>query len=222
MLLSMSTRPSRLRADVPESRDDRSASSIRLIGRRRNDDHQRLAQDGRRHDVEQFGESPFARRPHHGQLLEELVQELDRGRALPHARRRPGPAQNEPAPLVPAGLQAERRRERDRLFQRFPLFGRRLGARQPGIDQDGQVLLVLLLELLDHQLAAAGRRPPVDPARAVAGAIIAQPVVFHLLRRTVMPLAAPVFGRLPLHLEPAPRQMADPWDRPRSGRAARS
>ncbi len=87
--------------------------------------------------------------------------------------------------------------------------GAGLGARQPGIDQDGQVLLVLLLELLDHQLAAPGRRPPVDPARAVARAVIAQPVVFHLLRRAVVPLAAPVFGRLPLHLKPAAGQMAD-------------
>ena len=42
--------------------------------------------------------------------------------------------------------------------------GAGLGPRQPGIDQDGKVLLVLLLEFLDHRLAAAGRRPPVDPA----------------------------------------------------------
>ena len=122
----------------------------------------------------------------------------------------PGPAQDEPAALVPAGLQAERRRERDRLLERLALFGRGLGPRQPGIDQDRQVLLVLLLEFLDHQLAAAGRRPPVDPPRAVAGAVIAQSMVFHLLRRAVVPLAAPVLGRLPLHLEPAPGQLADP------------
>ena len=133
-------------------------------------------------------------------------KQLDRSRPLPHARRGARPAQHEPAALVPAGLQAKRRRERDRLFQCLPLFGRGLGSRQPGIDQDGQVLLVLLLELLDHQLAPAGRCPPVDPPRAVARAIIAQAMVFHLLRRAVMPLAAAVFGRLPLHLEPAPRQ----------------
>ena len=209
MLLRVNTRPSRLRAEVPENRDDRSASSIRLSGRVEMIDQQRLTQHGRRHDVEQFGESPFADRPHDGQLLEELVQQFDRGRALPHARRRPRPAQNESAALVPAALETERGRERNRLFERLPLFGGGLGARQPRIDQDGQVLLVLLLEFLDHQLAAAGRRPPMDPARAVAGPVIAQPVVFHLLRRTVMPLAAPVLGRLALHLKPATGQMAD-------------
>ena len=41
------------------------------------------------------------------------------------------------------------------------------GARQPGIDQDCQVLLVLVLEFLDHELTAASRCSPVDPAWAV-------------------------------------------------------
>ena len=189
---------------------------------RRDDDQERLAQDGRRHDVEQLGQSSFAGRPHDGELLEKLVQELDRSRALPDARGRAGPAQDEPAPLVPAGLQAERRRERDRLLDGFPLLGGRLGARQPRIDQDRQVLLVLLLELLDHQLAAAGRRPPVDPPRAVARAVIAQPMVFHLLRRTVMPLARAGSRSPGAASETSAGSDGRSWDRPRSGRAARS
>ena len=55
---------------------------------------------------------------------------------------------------MPAGLQADRRGERDGLLDRLALLGRRLRPRQPGVDQDRQVLLVLLLEFLDHQLAA--------------------------------------------------------------------
>ena len=50
--LSKSTRPDRPRVEAPDSRDDRSASSIRFK-RPGGDDHQQgLAQDGRRHDVE--------------------------------------------------------------------------------------------------------------------------------------------------------------------------
>ena len=90
-----------------------------------------------------------------------------------------------------AGLQADRRGEPDRLLQRLALLGRHLGPGEPRVEQDGQVLLVLLLELLDHRLAEPRRGPPVDPARAVAGPVVAQAVVFLLLRRAVVPLAAP-------------------------------
>ena len=58
----------------PPSRDDRSASSIRLIGRVETMTRMRLAQDGRRHDVEELRQPSFARRPHHGELFEQLVQ----------------------------------------------------------------------------------------------------------------------------------------------------
>ncbi len=99
---------------------------------------------------------------------------------------------------MPAGLQADRRGELDRLLQRLALLGRDLGPGQPGVEQDRQVLLVLLLELLDHRLAEPGRGPPVDPARAVAGPVVAQAVVLLLLRRAVVPLAAAGLARLAL------------------------
>ena len=51
MALSINTRPSRPRADVPEKRDDFSASSVKLIGRRGDDYQKRLAEYGRGHDV---------------------------------------------------------------------------------------------------------------------------------------------------------------------------
>ena len=148
------------------------------------------------------------------------MQQLDRRRTLPHAGRR---ARSSPAPAAAPGAGRSRGRAwpRTRSPARRPRAARGpSGARQPRVDQDGQVLLVLLLEFLDHQLAAPGRRPPVDPARAVAGAIVAQAVVFHLLRRAVVPLAAAVLGRLTLHLKPAARETPDPWDRPRSGRSS--
>ena len=154
-------------------------------------------------------ERPLGRGPHHGQLLQELVEELDRGGPLADAGRRPGPAQEQPTALLPARLQADRRGEPDRLLQRLALFGRHLGPRQPGVEQDRQVLLVLLLELLDHRLAEPGRGPPVDPARAVAGPVVAQAVIFLLLGRAVVPLPAPGLRRLALDQVPAPGQLAD-------------
>src|SRR6185312_1282158 len=126
------------------------------------------------------------------------------------ARGRARPAQQEPTPLVPARLEADGRREGDHLFHGLSLLVRRLAARQPRVDEDGQVLLVLLLEFLDHQLAAPGRRPPVDPPRAIAGAVIAQAVVFHLLRRAIVALAAAMFAGLALDQEPAAGQLPDP------------
>ena len=117
--------------------------------------------------------------------------------------RRAGPAQEQAAALAPAGLQADRRGELDRLLQRLALLGRDLAPRQPGVEQDRQVLLVLLLELLDHRLAEPRRGPPVDPARAVAGAVVAQAVILLLLRRAVVPLAAAGLGRLALDQVPA-------------------
>ncbi len=41
------------------------------------------------------------------------------------------------------------------------------------------------------------------------GAVIAEAVIFHLLRRAVVPLAAAVLGRLPLDQEPSAGQLAD-------------
>src|SRR5580698_8370279 len=104
-----------------------------------------------------------------------------------------------------ARLQTQGSRERDRLLQGLALFGRGLGTRQPGINQDRQVLLILLLELFDHQLAAPRRRAPVDPTWAVARTVIAQAVIFNLHGRAVVPLAAAVLGGLSEQLKPASR-----------------
>ena len=108
-----------------------------------------------------------------------------------------------------AGLQADGRRERDRLLDGLALLGRCLRPRQPRVDQDRQVLLVLLLELLDHQLVALCRRPPVDPALTIAGPIIAKAMILHLLRRLIMPLSPTILGRLSLDQEPASGELAD-------------
>ena len=209
VLLSRSTRPSKLRAEAPESREERSASSIKLSGRQ-----EMMTINASRRTAGGMTSNNSASPPSLAVLImascsRSSCNSLTEAGPCRTPGAGPGPAQHEPAALVPASFQAERRRERDRLFQRLPLFGRGLGSRQPRIDQDGQVLLILLLEFLDHQLAATGRCSPVDPPRAVARAIIAQSMVFHLLRGTVVPLAAAVFRRLPLHLEPAPRQTAD-------------
>src|SRR5262245_57663972 len=113
---------------------------------------------------------------------------------MTHAGARSRPTQHQPAAMVPAGLEADRGGERDHLLHALALLVRRLAARQPGVDQDRQVLLILLLEFLDHELAAPGRGPPVDPPRAIPGPVIAQPVVFDLLRRAVVALPAAVLG----------------------------
>ena len=189
---------------------DRSASSIRLTaGSRRMISEPRGAWPAGR-TSNSSASPPSVAGPHHGELLEQLVEELDRRRALAGPPAGPGPAQEEPPPLVAAGLQAERRRERDRLLEGLALLGGHLGPGQPGVDQDRQVLLVLLLELLDHQLAAPGRGPPVDPARAVARS-------GNRAGRDIPPAgpsgraAGPGGSRSPAAgLEPAPGELADP------------
>src|SRR5690348_484208 len=109
------------------------------------------------------------------------MQELDRRLPLADPAGGARPAQEQSPPLPPTGFQTGSRRERDGLLDRLSLVRGGLGSRQPGVDQNGQVLLVFLLELLDHQLAALGRCAPVDPSGAVTGPVIAQTVVFLLL-----------------------------------------
>src|SRR5262249_51831692 len=100
--------------------------------------------------------------------------------------------------------------EGDRQLDGFSLLRARLASWKPGVDQDREVLFVLVLELLDHQLAATCRRAPMDPPWAVAGAIIPKPMVFDLLGRPVMTLALAALCRLALKLKPATGQMSDP------------
>ena len=180
--MSTIARDSKFRDEDPASRDDRSASSARLIGRVETMIKSESSQRRGGQRVDQFGKRPLGGGTKQGQTLQQLVQQLDRGRALTDLGGRSGPAQDQPPSLAAAGLQTDRGRERDRLLHGLTQLGGDLGPGQPGVDQYGQVLLVLLLELLDHQLAAAGRGPPVDPPWAVARAIVAQPVIFLLLR----------------------------------------
>ena len=49
----------------------------------------------------------------------------------------------------------------------------------------------------------------MDPPGAVAGAIVAQAVIFLLLRRAIVALARSVLARLTLELEPPPRELSD-------------
>ena len=167
---------------APESRVDRSASSIRLTGRVETTIRiasRSVAAGGRRTGPRAAPRWRGADR----ELFEQLVEQLDRRRALadPGGRARSSPARSR-RPGEPAGLQADRRGEPDHLLERLALLGRDLGPRQPRVEQERQVLLVLLLELLDHRLAEPRGGPPVDPARAVAGPVVAQAVILLLLR----------------------------------------
>src|SRR3954471_2456558 len=137
------------------------------------------------------------------------MQELRGCRALSDARRRTGPAQEQPTAGLAARLEAHGRREADGRLQRLAMLGRDLRAGQPGVEQDRQVLRILLLELLDHRLADPGRGPPVDPPRAVPGAIVPQAVVLLLLRGAVVSAALPGLGRFAVEPVPLPGQSAD-------------
>ena len=176
---------------------------------RGDDDQHRLAQHHRREDIQELGQAALAGRAEDRELLQQFMEELHGGRTMPDAGCRAGPAQDQTPPLVSAGLQADGRRERDRLLDGLALLGRRLGPRQPGVDEDRQILLVLLLELLDHQFIALRRRPPVDPALTIAGSIIAKAVILHLLRGLIVPLSPTILGRLSLDQEPASGELAD-------------
>jgi hypothetical protein len=78
-----------------------------------------------------------------------------------------------------------------------------LDFRRRQVQHHDQVLAGGVLELADHQLVVAGRRPPVDPARAVAAAEDAQAVELRLGGR----VAAQRLPR-PLMHQPGGRQEA--------------
>src|SRR5262249_35916155 len=149
----------------------------------------------------------FAGGAEDGELFEQFVEEFYRGRPMTDSGARSRPTQHQPAAMVPAGLEADRGGKGNHLLHTLALLVRRLAAREPGGDQERQVLFVLLLEFLHHELAAPGRGPPVHPPRAIPGPVIAQPMVFDLLRRAVVALPAAVLSGLALDQEPAAAQL---------------
>src|SRR6185312_3661842 len=77
-----------------------------------------------------------------------------------------------------------------------------------GIEQDRQVLLMLLLELLDHRLTQPRRGPPVDPSRAIARPVVSQAVIFLLLGRDIMASPSSSLARFAIDMLPAPGELA--------------
>src|SRR5262249_25151366 len=120
------------------------------------------------------------------------------------------PAQKEPPAVMPARFEADGRGELDDPLECVALLGRDLAPREPRVEQNGQVLLVLLFELLDHRLSEPRRGPPVDPPRAVAGRILAGAVISLRRGRPVGALAGMSLRGLPLQELPPPRELADP------------
>jgi hypothetical protein len=148
---------------------------------------------------------------HHRELLKELVEELYGGRTMAETGHEAGPAQQDTAALMSTGLKADRGGEANHLFEDFALIRGDLGAREPRINEEGQVLVILVLELLHHRLAEASGGAPVDPARGISGPVFTEAVIVLLPHGAIGSATAASFGGFPKQLIPAPGDPADAW-----------
>ena len=166
--LSKITRPIKLRAAVPESREERSASSRRFSGR-----VEMMIRIASRSTTGGSTSSSSASPPRWTAAGSPVARAV-RGAVSPTPDRVGlpvrGPSSPGSADGPGDGRSPGKPSRRKRSIVPPPRAARPSpSSRQPGVNQDCHVLFVLLLEFLDHQFAALRRGPPVDPPRAIPG-----------------------------------------------------